>query len=220
MKSTKVISLACTLFFLNFIGLQAQDNQAKSILDKLSKKAESYSSMDAQFKYTLINKADGINETQSGSLISQGEKYKVNIAGQIIISDGKTVWTIIEDAEEVQVNHVPTSGEEEDFVNPVSVLTLWEKGFKYKYDSKVKANGVDLDVINLYPEKPDEKSFHTVKLYINKAKDMVQKVEIKGKDGTDFLYDIVSFTPNKQFNASQFSFSEAKYPDFEVIDLR
>lgn len=219
MKNLKSILLT-SILFLSVCAASAQDSKAKEILDKLSKKTETYSSMQAKFEYTMINKADGIDETQSGYLKTQGEKYNVNIAGQNIISDGKTVWTVLEDAEEVQINEVPEEGESEDYLNPVNILTLWEKGFKYKYDSKTTLNGASVDIINLYPEKADEQSYHTIKLYVNQAKMIIEKIEIKGKDGTDFIYNINSFKANDALSESLFTFKAAEFPDFDIIDLR
>ncbi|NOG57838.1 MAG: outer membrane lipoprotein carrier protein LolA [Bacteroidetes bacterium] len=219
MRKIKTLLMGAILV-ASTLSAKAQDAKAKTILDKLSKKTESYTSMHADFEYKMLNKEEGINETQKGSLLTQGKKYKFDIAGQVIISDGKTVWTVLEDAEEVQINEVPQGEDNEDYINPVSILTMWEKGFKYKYDSKVTLDGVELDVVNLYPEKPDEKSFHTVKLYINQTKMVVSKIEIKGKDGTDFTYNIKTFTPNESIAPSKFTFKQADHPDFEVIDLR
>lgn len=223
MKIIKMKKIAITLLALGLLfnsSLFAQDPKAKGILDKLSDKAKTYSSMSAKFDYTLYNKSENLEEVQHGSLMTQGEKYKFEIAGQVIISDGKTVWTVLEDAEEVQVNNVPTDEESEEYINPITVLTLWEKGFKFKYDKQETIEGTVLDIINLYPEKADEKSFHTVKLYVDQKKMEVRKIVIKGKDGTDFIYTIKQFEPNKNMNAQLFKFSTTEHPEFEVIDLR
>lgn len=207
-------------FFIGATSVSAQDVKAKGILDKLSTKAKTYTSMQADFEYIMSNEADDINEKQSGSLIVKGEKYNLNIAGQKIISDGKTVWTILDEAEEVQINAVPEEDESEDFVSPTKILTLWEKGFKYKYDKASTLNNNAVDIINLYPEGADDKSFHTIKLYVNQSKMEVDQIEIKGKDGTDFIYKINSFQVNETIPSSTFTFSTSNNPTYDVIDLR
>lgn len=218
MKKLKGITVLFLL--LNSINIFAQDAQAKSILDKLSNKAKEYTSLTAEFTYSMVNKSDGIDESQNGTLMTKGEKYRFNIAGQTIISDSKLVWTVLEDAEEVQINEVPQDEESEDYINPVSVLTLWEKGFKYKYDSKIKKDSKTYDIINLYPENADDVSFHTVKLMIDQAALEVKEVLLKGKDGTDFTYTLTSFIPNKVIDDEKFTFDKAKHSDFDIIDLR
>lgn len=212
----KRLSLIAILSIL-FIGVNAQDEKAKGILDKLSKKTATYTSMEAKFEYVLTNQSEGINETQEGSLLTKGDQYHLNIAGQQIISDGSTVWTVLDEAEEVQINDVPEDGEEEDYISPTKILTLWEKGFKYKYDKISTLNGSKVDVINLFPEQADDKSFHTIKLFVNQSKLEVDQIIIKGKDGSDFTYKILEFTTNQDVEESKFKFSN---PDYDVIDLR
>lgn len=217
MKKIKYI-LAILVLFVGFQNTNAQnDAKAKSILDNLSKKTASYSAMSASFEYTMSNTDEDINETQNGSLITKGENYHLNIAGQQIICDGKTVWTVLEEAEEVQINTVPEDDEEEDYISPTKILTLWEKGFKYKYDQSSTLDGNTVDIINLYPEEADEKSFHTIRLFVNQAKSIVDQIVIKGKDGTDYTYRIKSFKTNEAVKAVSFSFSN---PAYDVIDLR
>jgi len=202
------------------VQVSGQDAKAKGILDKLSAKTKTYTSMSADFEYTMKNVEEDIEESQTGSLLTQGDKYHLEIAGQKIISDGKTVWTVLDEAEEVQVNDVPDPDETEDYISPTKILTLWEKGFKYKYDKSMTLNGAEVDVINLFPEKADEQSFHTIKIYVNRAKMVVDQIDIKGKDGTDFVYSIKSFKTNEDIAADRFVFSTTNNPTYDVIDLR
>lgn len=216
-----ILNFGMTLILVLAVGsASAQDVKAKGILDQLSAKTKTYSSMKAEFEYTMKNEAEDLEETQTGSLLSKGDQYHLEIAGQQIISDGKTIWTVLVEAEEVQINSIPEEGETEDYISPTKILTLWEEGFKYKYDKSMTLNGAAVDVINLYPEDADEQSFHTIKLYINKAKTLVDQIEIKGKDGTDFVYIIKTFTTNGVIEASTFTFSTSKNPSYDVIDLR
>ena len=215
----KILNLLLLSLLIPFASI-AQDAKAKAILDELSKKTKSYSSMQADFEYQMLNTKDAIDESQEGSLLSKGNMYRLKIAGQIIISDGKSVWTILPDAEEVQLSSVPDDEESEEFISPNNILTLWEKGFKYKYDSEAKLGGQAVDVINLYPIEAKEKSFHTIKLYVKKDRSGVEKIEIKGKDGTDYIYTIKSFKVNQTVTDQKFSFSAKEFPNFDMIDLR
>lgn len=207
---------------LILFGTQAtfaqQDVKAKAVLDKLSAKAKTFKTISATFMYELNNPTADINEKQEGSLISKGEKYNLNIAGQNVISDGKTKWTYIADAEEVQIDDATTEGEEA--LNPSKILTIYEDGFKYKYDKDITENGRTIQVVKLFPEKADEKPYHSALLYVDKVKNEVTKIELKGKDGSNYIYTITSFEVNKEIPDSKFVFNTAKHPEVEVIDLR
>jgi outer membrane lipoprotein-sorting protein len=207
-----------SLLLISSFGLFAQDDKAKGILDKLSSNTKSYSSMQADFDYRLTG--EGMNEKQSGSLKTKGNKYYLVIAGQHVVSDGKNVWTILEDAEEVQLNAVSENEDNEEYISPTNILTLWEKGFKYKYDKAGTVGDTPVDIINLYPENPEEKSFHTIKLYVNKNATQVEQIEIKGKDGIDYTYTIKKFTANGSLNDKEFTLNKQKFGEFDVIDLR
>lgn len=213
MKKGIVLYLSLALFSLNSFA-----QEAKQILDELSEKAANYKSMEANFSYRMLNEADGIDEMQKGSILTSGEKYHLEIAGQKIISDGKTVWTVIEDAEEVQISNVPDDLEaSEEYISPTKILTLWEKGFKYKYRGSETLNGRSHHLIDLFPENPADKSFHTIKLFVDKSKMEVSKISIKGKDGTDYIYSIDEFNVNGNVAEGQFTFNK---PNYDVIDLR
>tara|TARA_Y100000782_G_C10189044_1_gene269141 strand:+ start:15232 stop:15906 length:675 start_codon:yes stop_codon:yes gene_type:complete len=196
--------------------VDVKDPKAKAILDQLSAKSKSYSSVVAAFSYNLKNSSAGIDETQKGKLMLKGQKYNLKIAGQEIISDGKKVYTYIPDVNEVQVNWVEND-EEESMFNPATLFTLYEKGFKYKHTGKSTKNGASVDVIKLYPENANDKPYHTVILYINTAKMQFEAIEIKGKDGNTYTYSIDSFKTNETLSDSNFTFDVSKADD--VIDF-
>ena len=200
---------------LSFMSVSAQqDTKAKSILDKLSAKTKAYKTVKADFQFIMVNKADGTNESQSGSISIKGESYNLSISGQTIISDGESMWTVIKDAEEVQIAEIDE--EEEDAISPSKIFTIYEEGFKYKY---VKEDA-GMHIINLYPKDAADRAYHRIALYINKAKNQISKVKVYGKDGTVTTYKIKTFTPNATIPASKFTFNKANYPKYEIIDLR
>ncbi len=193
-----------------------QDPKAKAVLDKLSAKTKSYKSMSAGFEYKLENKEAGIDETQKGSILLKGEKYKLNLAGQEVVCNGKTVWTYIEDAEEVQITD--NDEEDEEGLSPSKLLTIYEKGFKYKYDKEQTIGGVLVHTIYLYPMKPGEKNYHTIILNVNKAKSQVHSMVVKSKDGNLYTYTLSNFVADRAISDDTFNF---KTPDgVEEIDLR
>ena len=214
MKSLIIILLTLAT---SFSAAAQQDTKAKAILDKLSAKTKAYKSIKAEFKFTISNKSEGINETQSGKIQIKGNKYSLSIAGQDVVSDGKDVYTVLKDAEEVQINSIPDEDEEE-FISPNKIFTLYESGFKYKYVKEL--NG--LQIINLYPKDAEDKEYHRIALYINKAKNQIAKVKVYGKDGSISTYSIKTFTANAVIPDSKFSVDIKKYKSlgYEIVDLR
>jgi outer membrane lipoprotein carrier protein len=214
-KMKKVLIIALTMLISLGSFAQEVDTKAKVILDKLSAKTKAYKTIKAEFQFTLNNKAEGINETQTGKIQLKGDKYFLSIAGQDVISDGKSIYTVLKDAEEVQINNIADE-DEEDVISPSSIFTLYETGFKYKYLKENKG----MHIINLYPKDAQDKEFHRIALFINKAKNEISKVNIFGKDGSTTTYSIKSFVANVAIPDSKFTFNKAKHPNFEVVDLR
>jgi outer membrane lipoprotein carrier protein len=206
------------LLLTGIIGLSAaaqQDEKAKAILDQLSAKTKAYKTIKAEFQFTLSNAKEKINETQLGNIEIKGEKYFLSIKGQDVLSDGKSISTILKDASEVQINSMPEE-DEEGYISPNKIFSMYETGFKYKYLKE--ENG--LDIINLYPIKAEEKAYHRIVLYISKAKNEITKVIVHGKDASTTTYTIKSFTTNINIPDTKFTFDKTKYPKFEIIDLR
>lgn len=212
--------LSLMALIISFSVHAQNDARAKKVLDDLSAKTKTYSTINADFTITIENKKNKTTDTQSGKLALKGSKYKLEVNNQVIISDGKTSWTVLKDASEVQVNTVE-SKEKETGLNPSNIFTIYEKGFKYEFvkDEKQK-NGETYQIVKLFPDEPKKKNFHTIVLTVSKEKMQIVNIKVLGKDGTDMTYAVKSFTVNNNFPDATFSFSEKNYPGYEVIDLR
>ncbi|MCE3278686.1 MAG: outer rane lipoprotein carrier protein LolA [Bacteroidetes bacterium] len=213
MFSKKNILIAL-LSVVSLSSVNAQnDPKAKSILDDLSAKTKAYTSIKAEFSFTT-EKKDKTKETQNGKIQTKGNKYKLEIPGHEIYCDGKTVWDYIKEANEVQVKDMETGGE--DAMNPSTIFTMYEKGYKYKFDGE----DATTQTISLFPENPDKKKFHTVKLYIDKTKKQISGVKMMMKDGSSQTYTIKSFTANAAIPDTDFTFNAKAHPGISVEDLR
>lgn len=201
--------------------IQAQDKatQAKVILDKLSAKTKKFTNLQSAFSFVIANKAKKTSEKHDGVLWVKGDKYRLELTGQTIISDGKTVWTYIKEANEVQINNVDKN-EEEGKITPRNIFTIYEKGFKYEYVKEELRNKVMTQVIKLFPLDPKKKAFHTAELYINKIKNEVSSLIVNGKDGSISTYTVKKLDTKTIINDDTFVYNKAKYPTAEVVDLR
>ncbi len=211
---TKKLTIIALVAIGSITTLTAQnDPKAKAILDELSKKTKAYTSIKAEFSFT-VEKKDKTKETQVGKIEVKGAKYKLIIPGHEIYSDGKTVWDYIKDANEVQIKDVEVGGDEN--LNPSNIFTIYEKGYKYKFDSEDATK----QIVSLFPENPDKKKFHTVKLIIDKVKKQITQVKMMMKDGSTHTYEIKSFATNTEMPDTNFVFNTKAHPGISVEDLR
>ena len=234
MKTIKLFFPAIILFAFSFVTLsgvegfaqqpkEAVDAKAKAILDEVAKQTKTYTTIKADFSAITEKKESNtkttVTDTQTGTLQLKGTNYKLEFKGQTIFCDSKTQWTYIKESNEVQINNAPDPNAT-DNINPVNIFTLYEKGYKFKYEKEDVLNGVKVDVINLYPLNPDKKSFHTIQLSIDKAKKQIVSAKILNKNGTTNTITVKNFTANSEMVDTIFTFNKADYKGVEVVDLR
>jgi len=215
MKFIQTILIAALIAITG--SLHAQDAKAKAILDKISNKTRQYATVTSDFSFTLEDKAADVKQTQEGTLKMKGKKYYIKLGDNEIYSDGETRWTYNTDMNEV---YIDVAEDGEDALNPAEIYTVWETGFKQYYDNEIKENGRTLDVIKLVPTDPRDKTFHTIKVYIDRAKEEVAKIEILGKQGDNYTYKVKTFQTNATYGNDTFVFNKSTHPGVEEIDNR
>ncbi len=222
MKKITVLFLAISLMINYTVFAQnvlTQDPTAKKILDNVSKTTKSYTAIQIKFEYTIENKQEKVKQTNIGYAFLKGIKYELIIPGTEIFSDGKTVWSYIKDAEEIDIT--APSDDEESLFNPAKLFTIYEKGFKYSYIGDNKVNNVNLAVIDLFPEDPSKKSYSRIRLFVDNKKGQIVSIKTFGKNGIDYMIDVKSFKTDVKINDALFVFDKTKYPkNVEVVDMR
>ena len=193
------------------IMLLAQNQKAKSILDQLSEKTKSYTSIEAKFTNTFKSTVTEINESQTGTIFTKNNSYRLEMNGQTIISDGETNWIYLEDENEVNITEID---DDENEINPSKIFTIYESGYKYKFIKEDKESYH----INLFPN--ENGPFSKIELFINKPKMQISSFIMFDKQGSIYKYTIDSFIVNKEIEDEFFMFQTSNYPNIEVIDLR
>jgi len=200
----------------SWLNLQAQSNkEAQALLKKVIDKVAAYDNFKAELSYTMVNVSMDINEKKTGTIYVKGDSYRIEMEGQIIISDGKTIWTYIQDSQEVMVSDVD---EEDESISPNKILTTYNNDYKAKFDDEKKYKNTDLKLIDLQPN--DKKQFEKMTLLINQKKLTIENFSVYDKNGNVFTYHIIKLLPNTDLSADYFTFNPDKYPDAEVIDMR
>lgn len=217
----KQLFIILSFFIFTSFGLNAQDQdpKAKVILDELSKKTKAYKTIVSDYVFTILNKEKKQTEKQIGKVQLKGNKFKLDIPGNTIVCDGKTVWAHNKDANEVTIKTFDATNE--DQLNPSKIFTMYENGFKYKYDRDEKVGNAMCNVISLFPSvKPEKKKFHTVKLFVDKTKKQVAKLVMLMKDGTTQSYQITTFKTNSELSDALFVFDTKGFKSDQITDER
>lgn len=198
---------------------QDQDPKAKAILDELSKTTKQYKTIAADVVFTIYNKdKKAVEKPQSWKINVKGEKFKLEIPGSTIVCDGKTLWNYNKDAKEVTIKSFDAESDEQ---NPAKIFTMYETGYKYKFEKEEKSGTIACNVIDLYPSvKPEKKKFHTVKLYIDKIKKQIVQMKMMMKDGGTQVYDVKAIKPNTVMADALFVFDTKGFKADQINDER
>ena len=214
----KYLTLSMLMLCVLGMTVSAQNTQkAKEILDQVSAKTKTFSSISADFTFSLENLQEKISESHNGSIKVKGNKYAVKLMGAETYFDGINQWTYMKEAGEVQVS-VPDASDD-NVLNPAKIFTMYEKGFKYTFIGEKTEAGKVLYEIDLYPENRD-KPFSRIKLLIQKDNLQLYMLKQVGKDGNNYTVKVNKMQTNLSFSDADFTFNKTANPNVDVIDMR
>ena len=205
----------CILTVFSILAQESKDEKSQAILNKLSTKMKGIKTFYLEFSANIKNSSTGVNETSTGKGWVKDEKFYASYGDNTILSNGLKTWTIVK--EEKSVYESDTDEDSEESINPKKLLTIWENGFKNRYEKEESLNGKSVHVIYLYPKEVNKADYHTIILYISKTNNELKKVILKGKDATIMTYSITKFNPNETIEDVKFVFDTRKYPGYEII---
>jgi outer membrane lipoprotein-sorting protein len=211
MNRSAIIVFTIILLPLTLTLTGQNQAETKALMDRVSKKLQSYSTVKADFSFTLSNPEEKINDIHEGSLFLYGSKYRLNIMGILAMCDGTTLWTVNDELKEANI----IDPDENEMFNPKSIFTLYEKNFKYE---PVGIAG-DKVTIDLFPTDQEE-NYSKIRMDILKSKEQIDQVIYYSKDGNQYIIKIKSFSSNIPADDRMFVFDSKQFPGVKVFDMR
>lgn len=203
--------LSVIIILLSFSTFSQNSEKAKKYLDDVLKKVESYENISIEFKYSLINKEENISQSYKGNVFLKKEKYLVNLLGITNLFDGKKLYTINIEDEEVTITK--SIDEENNINNPSKMLSFYKEGFTYIWDKELPINGKLIQFIKLIPidTNSDDKQ---ILLGIDSNTKNIYNTITTGKNGTETTLTVNSFKTNQSISESLFIFDKNKYSNY------
>jgi outer membrane lipoprotein-sorting protein len=202
---------------LTNVAIQAQNEvKAKALLDKVAEKAKSYQNIQIDFKYSLQNAKEKINQENKGYVILKGEQYVLNFMGVTKLCDGKKMYTISPEDEEITIASVSKNDEGND--TPAKMLTFFKTGFKYAWDIVQNVKGKKIQYVKLTPiSAKDDRT--QILVGIDTKTNQVYNTITLSKNGTKVTLTVNSFKTNQVLPKNQFTFVQTKYPNYYINKL-
>ena len=202
-----------------FFATAQQDSKAKQILDEVSKKTRSHNTIAVDFVFSLENDEMDIHEQNQGTLQLKGQKYIVELPdlGVQVYSDGETLWNYMKDGNQVTISYLEESSSE--LMDPSTVFTIYEKGFRSEYVGEKKEGNKSFHQIQLYPDS-GEYEVEKILLLIDKADNMIKSARLFDIDGNVYSVVVKAMRTGMELSDTRFVFNPKEYKDIEVIDFR
>lgn len=218
-KNNDKMKRILSVVFLLFIGLstQAQDaKKAKELLDEVSAKVKSYTNIVIDFKYSISNPAEKINQESNGNVALQGDLYHLNFMGVTKIFDGKKVYTIVPEDEEVTIENFDAS--DDKAITPNKMLTFFNTGYKFAWDITQNVKGRKIQYIKLVPNSAKDSRKEILVGIDTQTKHIYNVIEV-GKNGSKTTLTVNSFKTNQPLSKNHFTFTKSKYPNYYINKL-
>lgn len=205
-----------TLLLLTLAINSFSQNKGKALLNEVSQKVKSYQNISIDFKYVLENTAEKIKQETRGDVVLQGDKYKLNILGITRLFDGKTLYSINPEDEEVTISS--HSEDSEDDITPSKMLSFYENGYTYAMDIEQNVQGRKIQYVKLTPIDSNSEINYILLGIDAQTKHIYTLIQI-GKNGTKTTLTVNSFKTNEPLSKTLFTFDATKYKDYYINKL-
>ena len=187
--------------------------EAQNLLELASKQMESYKNIEFEFSYTLNNRMEQINQESSGNVTIAQDKYKLKFLDAIQLFDGKALYTIVPENEEITITQ---ANDDEDFgLNPKELLKFHKKGYNYHWDISQRVKGKNIQFVKLIPTKEDG-DIVSLLLGIDTQKNHLYKLIEVGENGTVTTLTINQIKVDGSLSENFFVFNQDDYPNYYI----
>ena len=187
--------------------------EAQKLLELASKQMESYDNIEFEFSYELSNRMEQINQESSGQVTVANEKYKLSFLDAIQLFDGKALYTIVPENEEITVTQAE---DEEDFgINPKELLQFYKEGYDYHWDISQRVKGKNIQFVKLIPTQ-DNVDIQSLLVGIDTQLNHIYKLIEVGDNGTVTTLTINNMRVDSSLPENFFVFNEADYPNYYI----
>ncbi len=200
-----------------FQGKAQQDQRAVRVINAVKKKLQSMNDLEARFSYKIImrGKKNFKPIVKNGTLrMKKGNKYRIDLASQLILCDGKTVWTVLKDDEEVNISDY----DPEEGFSVQKLFSVFDKEMKVRYDGEKYLAGQKTKQLSFFPLSKKEDYFKIL-VWVNSS-NLPVKMEVWNRNGSVVTYELKSVKLNTGISDALFTFNKNQYSDYEINDLR
>jgi outer membrane lipoprotein-sorting protein len=200
---------------LSFLWAQS-DSKATNIMNTSKQKFGALKDISSSFKYSLENKnlKEG-NLSRTGTIKMKGKKYRISFSEQEVICDAINIWVIMKSEKEVNISQY----DPEESLSIDRLYKIYETETKARFDKDEIIGGNTYNKISLFALNKST-DYSRVELWVNKKNSFIERAAIFQKNGAIIRYELTNLKTDAGIPDTEFVFSKASWPGYEVIDLR
>ena len=207
MKIKNIIVCITLLFAAQVVSAQ---NNAEKIIRVMVDQVKSHKNVEMAFSYQISPDGKTLGESEKGHAWLQGEAYKIEMADQQTISDGKTIWSYLIDDEEVMVSNASEGTDN----TPLKLLTSLDENYA------ATLTGIDAKGIASIELANPKGQYKRVALKVDTKKNDLKSADIYMEDGSKVIILVEEMKYDQKLDDKFFTFDAAKHPNVDVIDMR
>lgn len=188
--------------------------QADVVFDRLLAKYNAITSLRAAFTQTMSSAYMEEDESFTGVLILQGEKFRIETATEVLVVNGHETYVYRPNEQQVLINDVV---EDESSFLPNEFLLHHDKRFDVLDVDEVEYEGERHFRLNLKP-KDAASFFREATLWMRDRDDVITKLTVLDVNDTRMVFTLDNIEIDPPLAPDTFSFTPPA--GVEVIDLR
>ncbi len=206
----KKIAFLTAFLLISLTSFGQESAKAKALLDEVAQKIGGYKNIYIEFNHQLDNKEADVHQETRGNVTLKGDLYNLNYMGTEQIFDGKKVYLIIHEDEEVIIQN--PSKKKEETLTPSKMFSFYKTGYTFGMDALKTTKGIKIQYVKLTPIDSNSEIKNVLIGIDANTKHIFEIVEI-GKNGTTTTLNIRTFKTNQPISENLFIFDRAKYRD-------
>ena len=206
----KKLVLIAICLVIGYSAFSQNSEKAKKILDEVAQKVEAYKSIYIEFDHKFDNEDADVHQETRGNVTLKGDLYNLNYMGTEQIFDGKKVYLIIHEDEEVIIQKTSKNGEET--LTPSKMFSFYKNGYSYEMGDLKTIKGVKIQYVKLTPIDSHSEIINVLVGIDIKTKHIYNIIET-GENNTITTLEVRTFKTNQPISEKLFIFDKAKYRD-------
>ncbi len=153
-------------------------------------------------------------QRMNGTLAVRGNAFRLDLDEQVLVTDGRTMWSYTEDDRQVVVQDYD---EGQVGFSVGQLFTDYLRVFRATGATKATISGVQYDVLSLRP-RTSGSSVRDATLYVRSSDAVPTRVRVHDRNGGTLQFDVSNVRLNRSLASSTFRFEAPR--GTEIVDLR